>query len=117
MTFEEWWKNNSRVKAARENCLKLTLGGAKDIVREAWKAAQPEWRPIETAPMGKRVLVKRFGHEPEIRRIVRDAEGDIVAIRDCGRRVLISVFDAYMELPKQIIQWVPLPEPPAAKKK
>lgn len=51
MTFEEWWGGWGHSFEASDKY------DGKKLAKAAWEAAQPKWCPIETAPMGKAVLV------------------------------------------------------------
>lgn len=69
-------------------------------VIQGLKQAQ-EWRPIETAPLNKRILAAMEGDVPEICKLSLSPEGILVAKLDCGLRYNAkSIYEVYMELPK-----------------
>ena len=52
-TFEEWWNKEGYL----DNWQSLNC---KELARDAWQAAQPQWHPIETAPLMKWINVVKL---------------------------------------------------------
>lgn len=108
MKFDEWWnekalryfaiiRENGSMSAERVVDLEQSC---KRLACIAWRAAQPKWQPIETAP--DRVPVILF------------IEGGILV----GEKVssnfwaVSPIYESYKIEPTTPTHWMPLPEPP-----
>ena len=96
MTFEEW------AALRHQGMIELM----KVATRSAWEAAQPKWRPMETAP--RKGLV------------------DVLLLQKSGRQAVASYTHVFVDHPEGCwaynddiipdpVAWMPLPQPPGSK--
>jgi hypothetical protein len=96
MTFEEWAKNSKWNFDSSEYAKEI-----KEIAKAAWEAAQSQWRPIETAPKTKTILLLTEYED------VISGEWSFEDRDDPGQW-----FGWQEPLDQKVTHWMPLPQPP-----
>ena len=99
MTFEEWWINI----ALGLECVKKMPENPVHVAYMAWQAAQPQWRPISTAPTDEFILMYLpLAHG--------DYEIHLLAITEYG---LVDTFnDMTTYGTDDFTHWCSVPKPP-----
>jgi hypothetical protein len=94
MTFEEWW-GGDRDRTLAYDLMKVLTEAARQAWDAATKAAQPQWRPMESAPKDGTPFLAHWNAE----------ELPVVAsFRDGYFRGLDGDSD-----PMMLLGWMPLP--------
>ena len=103
MTFEEWWGNNSRdiiLEAAINSDINKENDKERIVAVTAWKAAQQQWQPIETAPDKVPVILFIGG-------------AILIGEKVSSNFWAVSpVHESYKIEPIPPARWMPLPPPP-----